>query len=360
MRVYCPPLGTEPKRLDKCPLCGCRQLKIQETIKRRIKDQRVEEVTILKMYCHKCHHRPRVYPEGVVSHKHRSARFIFLGTTLYLAGLSYRGIEGLLGLLLGNPGWTVSDTTFWRDIQQLGEYARGNWFEVTVREEKPEVVIGSDGTYVKIKGEKLCLTITVDANNGMTFDADAVDERNRMEVRALFSRLAKKLRIRGVVTDDNEVVKEPIHEVTGYQALHQVCLAHAKKRGRIRLNRMRKEKELPEEVDKVLSGIVGDPQPGNEMIVLGLLREYAHHCPKSLKRFLQDWYRKLPHYTAYLRDPNLPSTNNRCEQAIGRTKVRYKTIRGFKSLSGALNFTAMTQLYGMHEYETIYNLIHSL
>jgi hypothetical protein len=51
------------------------------------------------------------------------------------------------------------------------------------------------------------------------------------------------------------------------------------------------------------------------------------------------WHR----LTLYQRRPGLPRTNNLSEQAIGRSKHRARTVRGFKSLDGALNFFAATQ-----------------
>ena len=41
--------------------------------------------------------------------------------------------------------------------------------------------------------------------------------------------------------------------------------------------------------------------------------------------------------------PGLPSTNNRTEQVIGRSKIRYKLVRGFKSMEGLLNGLWLTQ-----------------
>ena len=39
----------------------------------------------------------------------------------------------------------------------------------------------------------------------------------------------------------------------------------------------------------------------------------------------------------------MPQTNNRTEQAIGKSKVRFKTVRGFKSLAGMLAGVTLTQ-----------------
>ncbi len=41
--------------------------------------------------------------------------------------------------------------------------------------------------------------------------------------------------------------------------------------------------------------------------------------------------------------PWVPATNDRTGQAIGKSKVRFKTVRGFKSPAGMLAGVALTQ-----------------
>jgi hypothetical protein len=46
-------------------------------------------------------------------------------------------------------------------------------------------------------------------------------------------------------------------------------------------------------------------------------------------------------------EPALDGTNNASERAIGKSKARYRTMRGYKSLEGLLNGIALTQeIYG--------------
>ena len=47
--------------------------------------------------------------------------------------------------------------------------------------------------------------------------------------------------------------------------------------------------------------------------------------------------------TRYKRIAGLPETNNCTERVIGRSKVRYKTVRGYKSVDGMLNGLWLTQ-----------------
>jgi hypothetical protein len=42
-------------------------------------------------------------------------------------------------------------------------------------------------------------------------------------------------------------------------------------------------------------------------------------------------------YTTFFSDPEIPWTNNLTEQVIGRMKIRAKTTRGYKTMSGMLN-----------------------
>jgi hypothetical protein len=58
----------------------------------------------------------------------------------------------------------------------------------------------------------------------------------------------------------------------------------------------------------------------------------------------------------YLRRPELrlDGTNNGTERAIGKSKVRYKTMRGYKSLPGLCNGIALTQwLYSGAEHHDL-------
>ena len=59
---------------------------------------------------------------------------------------------------------------------------------------------------------------------------------------------------------------------------------------------------------------------------------------------LEVW-NKWPKIRLHLRGPELglDGTNNASERAIGRSKVRYKTMRGYKSDEGMSNGIVLTQ-----------------
>jgi hypothetical protein len=66
-------------------------------------------------------------------------------------------------------------------------------------------------------------------------------------------------------------------------------------------------------------------------------------------------WQKWPKILLYVRRPELglDGTNNVSERSIGRSKVRYKTMRGYKSVEGMSNGVLLTQwLYsGEDEHE---------
>ncbi len=62
-----------------------------------------------------------------------------------------------------------------------------------------------------------------------------------------------------------------------------------------------------------------------------------------LRRLVIDLIGRCPAMVYHQGRPWVPTTNNRTEQAIGKSKVRFKTVRGFKSIAGMLTGVALTQ-----------------
>jgi len=55
----------------------------------------------------------------------------------------------------------------------------------------------------------------------------------------------------------------------------------------------------------------------------------------------QKWHKLRLHLRRI--EPGLDGTNNASERSISRSKVRYKTMRGYKSVEGMANGIALTQ-----------------
>ena len=62
-----------------------------------------------------------------------------------------------------------------------------------------------------------------------------------------------------------------------------------------------------------------------------------------LRRLVIDLIGRWPALVYYQERPWVPATNSRAEQAIGKSKVRFKTVRGFKSVAGMLAGVSLTQ-----------------
>ena len=64
-----------------------------------------------------------------------------------------------------------------------------------------------------------------------------------------------------------------------------------------------------------------------------------------MKMLILEIWNKWKKLRLYLARPKLglDGTNNASERSIGKSKVRYKSMRGYKSISGMINGIALTQ-----------------
>ena len=63
----------------------------------------------------------------------------------------------------------------------------------------------------------------------------------------------------------------------------------------------------------------------------------AHVRKNVSRRLVVELSNKWRSLTRHKRIRGLPQTNNCTERVIGRSKIRYKTVRGYKSVEGMLN-----------------------
>lgn len=358
----CPKVGAEPNLVRVCKLksCSSSNVVINQTLKKLVKDSVISEVRIYRLKCRKCKYSWRVYPEGIKDYCSRSSRLIYLGVLMYSAGLSYQKCAGLMECILGRR--LESFITIWRDVQAVGEKLRRVTFP-TVRAGK--VVVGLDGAYVKVKGKKQPVIIATNHEDGnTTITVDLGDEMKERELAEFMRKVAKKLgvktssrKIKGIVTDDLDTYKLVSAK---HKLPHQVCLAHVKKNVGKRLFLLKRK--IPKDYLQSVAKVLDPPKLANDQILKDLLKD-----PKlwrsgsknkhwvALRGIVSDLLRNWSNYTAYLKYPeaNLPTTNNKTEQAVGRSKIRYKTTRGFKSKEGVLNFFYLTQYFGMKNYHQI-------
>lgn len=356
-KFTCPKVESQPEIFRSCKLCHSSHVIIHQRFKQQIKDSVVDSVEIIRLKCKVCKYSFRIYPEGIKDYTLRSKRLIFLGVILYSAGLSYEKSCGFLAGMLGRN--LESLVTIWRDVQNVGEKLRRRQM-VSPRLKRATLVVGLDGTYVKIKGKKQPIMVAVDSKDGTIITVDLLDEWQEKELKIFFQDVAKVLglkNIAGLITDDLDTYKLVSSK---YQKPHQVCLGHVKKNLANRLDKL--DKEIPKDYLDKLSGILDPPKEENQQVLMDLLRDpklwrkgRRHKHWVKLREIVTDLLRNWDYYIAFLKYQDLPITNNQTEQSIGRSKVRYKLTRGFKSKMGALNFFYLTQNTGMHKFESIAN-----
>lgn len=356
-KFTCPPVENQVFNLQRiCKLCRSSEVVIKQTLCKQMKDSVESEVKVIRLRCNTCRYSFRVYPQGIRAYSSRTKRLVFLGVVLYAAGLSYEKCSGFLEGMLGRR--LESFMTIWRDVQILGEKLRRSK-TVPVRTKRQGRVVGIDGTYVKVRGKEQPVIVSTNTTDGTTITVSLQNEWKEQEILAVLKQTAKEL---GVAMKDVKVVSDDLifyKYVTQKQKLsHQVCLTHLRKNTRNRLRKI--HKLIPKEYESIITHAIDPPTQKGEQQLRSLLEDnrlWQHGEPNKhwvlLRNIIGDILNNWKYYAAYLTDPTLPQTNNRTEQAIGRSKVRYKTTRGFKSQQGVLNFFTLTQTVGMKHFERI-------
>lgn len=116
-----PSVGTEVELDRRCPHCGGWHGRIHTgVVDRGIQDWKVETVPQRRMRCPDCGLTWTLRVEGVGSGRQRTDRVISFAVVLYMCGLSYRGVEGVLVLL----GIRVGKSSVERDVAAAGARRR--------------------------------------------------------------------------------------------------------------------------------------------------------------------------------------------------------------------------------------------
>ena len=276
---------------------------------------------------------------------------------MYALGLSCSGASHLLGAL----GVDLGRMSVWRDAQQVGEALRRKRPAGRVR------VLGADETVYEVKGQKVAVGFVVDAESGRTLGFEVLFEGDGRAFKEWLEPYARELGAEVLVSDDNDSYSVASAELG---LSHQLCIAHVRKYVANRANSIleqargeyddedEKLKKLSEDLE-VLKGVLAElPEEGGER--MGRLhRGYLWAAPPRRKgqeakeataayrmRMLTlELWNKWHKMRLHLARPELglDGTNNSTERAIGKSKVRYKSMRGYKSPEGMINAIALTQ-----------------
>lgn len=322
--VLPPPVKVRPDtRPLRCPYCNGPYLARHGTLIKPITDTKFTHVQVERYRCSLCARTFRNYPKGV-DRARQSQWLRVLAALMQALGLSCSATSHLLKA----QGAGIAPVTVWRDVQVAGLALR------RPRSTGPVPVLGADETYVRVRGRTMALGVVTDAQTGETIGIEVLVEQDAAAFLRWLRRYVRPLGVQVLVTDDLSTYK-PVAERLGLQ--HQVCIAHVRKNVTKRLKRLPGQEAVKEEV----RALMREFPPWGERALRQFAKALRRHVP--WRRFLSELADKWHSLRRFLDNPAVPATNNVTERAIGRSKVRYKTVRGFKSEEGMLNLVALTQ-----------------
>lgn len=236
----------------------------------------------------------------------------------------------LSGLKIG-----LCPMSVWRDAQgQEKKLRRRNTWK-SVR------VMGVDGAYVLGWGEKRPVVVAVDMGDGQPVAVGYVDEHDLQALQRWLEALVQRLGVSVIVTDDLHQYKKVAENLN---LEHQICQFHVRRW----VGRALKELDntLPQEWVWVLEEIktlIDELPPDGSKRLYALWKRVSVWRGKGIHQLtpveqLRDLLIRLSEnwadYCTFYSDPAIPWTNNATEQAIGRMKMRARTVRGYKTWPG--------------------------
>lgn len=311
-------------RPSHCPYCGGGIFQGHGVVTKPIKDTRLDKVIARRYRCTTCNRTFRHYPSGV-DKDDQSQRTRALAAIFWGLGLSHNSVSQVLTSL----GAGIAKMTSWRDVQEIGVNLRK-----APRATGPIEVIGVDETFPKVKGTKMTVGFVIEPDSRELVGIDLLVGQDQTEFLKWLRKYVEELGVKVIVSDDLATYK-PVVEELGIE--HQVCLAHVKKNVAKRLAKLEVMEEEKEKIWKLLTELAEDG--GKELLEM----EFSVKAEPKLKELVVDLNEKWRSLVCYKRIEGVPSTNNPTEQVIGRSKIRYKTIRGYKSVEGMMNGLYLTQ-----------------
>ena len=326
------------ERPGRCRYCEGTTIQRWGAVHKRVKDIRLTSVKVYRYRCCGCHHTFRYYPEGI-SRADQSERLKQYATICWSLGLSHRGVS----LILSGLQISLAHMSVWRDVQaEAGQRKKQN-------RKKSVRVLGLDGAYVLGWGEKQPVLVGVDLGDGQVVALGQVNEYDPEAVGRWLGGLVKQLGVSVIVTDDlhsYRVVAEKL------KLEHQVCQFHVRRWVGNTLKELRQTvpKEwqwVLQEIDQLIEVL---PTQGDQRLH-ALWKQVKvrrsgtgkpHSALDQLRSLLQRLSQHWQSYCTFQYEPLVPWTNNATERAIGRMKMRARTVRGYKTWLGMHNGMLIT------------------
>ena len=315
------------ERPDACKYCGSQILTQHGTADKTVIDLYEEKVTVIRYRCSDCGRTFRHCPEGI-DRGGQTRRMRGWAALAWALGLSLRSASHLLAAF----GVSVSRMSVWRDVQEAGRNARRKQAEGAGGQVK---VIGADETVVRVKGVKKVVGVVTDAETGQVLGLDVLVERDADGFMEWLGDFASDYGVEAMVTDDLNTYK-PVVRRLGIE--HQICIAHVRKWAWNRLDGIDGWDWVKARIWRLLTEL-----PFDGDVELLRLERMVRDGDATLRRMCIELSGKWRALLCHRRRGYVPWTNNAAERAIGRSKIRYKTVRGGKSEDGMLNGFGLTQ-----------------
>lgn len=325
VRLLVPQVKPQPTDRPKaCHWCQSPLLQRHQAVPKTVIDTQVRETQAVRYRCTACGRSFRHYPEGV-SYYRQSQRVMGLAVLFWTLGLSEWATSHVLHALEAG----IHRSSVHRDRLRAGALLQRRGTALgRVR------VLGADETGVRVRGAAQVLGFVVDGESGKTVGVDLLVRQDSAAFQRWLRQYTRTLGVEVLVTDDLNTYK-PVSRQLGLP--QQVCLAHVRKWVAQRLRRVAGWEEEKALIRKIVRAL---PADGGDQL-LRLERRVRRAPP--LRRLVVDLSARWPALVFHQEKPWVPATNNRTEQAIGKSKVRFKTVRGFKSVAGMLAGVALTQ-----------------
>ena len=318
------------ERPRRCPHCGGETFQRWGQVNKPVKDVWVRNVKVYRYRCCVCRRTFRHYPDGN-SRADQTERLRIFAILLWSLGLSYRASSLILsGLNIG-----VSFMTIWRDVQDEAEQIqkRNAWKSVRI--------VGVDGAYVLGWGAKQSVLVAVDLGTGQPLALGYLDESNPQALQRWLGPLIQRHGITVIVTDDLFSYKLVAEKL---QLEHQICQFHVRRWVGKALKEL--QDTVPKEwlwvLDEIHSLLDLLPIEGSKTLYALWKQlpgrrskpEQSHSALEQLRDLLLRLSQNWQNYCTFQSEPEIPWTNNATERAIGKMKMRARTVRGYKSWPG--------------------------
>jgi len=363
IKVYLPQVKPDVLEMpEACPYCGGHYFKDhgQKGSAKAVRDVQYAQVNSKRIRCMKCQRTMRVYPVGV-SQAQQSDHLKGMSVLLYVLGLSYGGVSDFLGAI----GVLIGKSSVYRNVQEAGFQSRLRQQE---EHEKGQSVIGSDGTYIKVKGVKVGIQVVVADGSQDLLGLELTTSENSAEAVKMVQEIAQKVGAEVLVSDDLGSYQEVADDL-GLD--HQICRKHVKdnvdKLAEALFEQLKKNEVVPDGVDATGAILSMDlallqwlirvrPDTATEHLKQ-LYHRYKAAPKPPARRKHSVWYRmrmlvtrlweRWDRLTLDQRRDDLDGTNNACERVIGWwIKERYRTMRGYKRYASVKNVVTLTARMG--------------